>query len=271
MAALSIRDRLLTRRGARAILSPIGLIGGAGAAALAAWAGLPLWAAVPAGAGVWAVNGWRLLPRAPRPERIDPFTLHDPWRRFVQEALQARARFGQAVDRAPPGPLRERLAAIGDRVHTGVEQSWLIARRAEALVTARRGIDVAGVERRLTEITDTPASDPAQARVAEALGAQRATAARLDAIVAQAETELRVLDARLDEAVARTIELSAHATTGVDGGGVSGLSSDVDEVVTEMESLRQALEETAAAAGGAGASPGGGPLGRGEPPPGGPG
>jgi hypothetical protein len=41
--------------------------------------------------------------------------------------------------------------------------------------------------------------------------------------------------------VARTLELSAHSVT---GDGVAALGADVDGVVTEMEALRLALEET---------------------------
>jgi len=175
MAALSFRDRLLTRRGARAILSPIGIVGGVAVAAVAVVAGLPVVAGALVGVGVWAVNAGRLLPRAPRAERIDPFTLQEPWRRFVQEALQARTRF------------------------------------------------------------------------AESLQVQRATAERLDAVIDKAQSELRLLDARLDEAVARTLELAAHASTEA-GTGVIGLSTDVDNLVSEMESLRLALDETSAAA-----------------------
>jgi chromosome segregation ATPase len=77
--------------------------------------------------------------------------------------------------------------------------------------------------------------------VAQSLEAQRATAQRLDRVISQAHSELRMLDARLDEAVARTLELSAHAAA---DDTVEGLSADVDGLVTEMESLRQALEET---------------------------
>ena len=47
--------------------------------------------------------------------------------------------------------------------------------------------------------------------------------------------------------MARTLELSAPAHAGA---GVEGLGADVDELVTEMEALRLALEETNAAAGG---------------------
>src|SRR5918998_325948 len=154
MAAPSFRDRLLTQRGARAITSPVGILAGV-VMAVAAVLGLPVWAAVLLGLAVWALNGWRLLPRAPRPERIDPFTVQEPWRRFVQDALQARNRFADAVTRVQPGPLRDRLDEIGQRMQTGVDECWQVARRGEALTRARRGIDLADVDRRLAQAEGT--------------------------------------------------------------------------------------------------------------------
>lgn len=259
MAAPTFRDRLHSRHAARAILSPVGLVAGIVVAVVAIVAGLPVWLGVAVGAAVWAVNGLRMLPRSPRPERIDPFTLPEPWRRYVQDALQARTRFTHAVDRMPAGPLRERLDEIAERMQTGVEECWLIARRGTALVRARRGIDVADVDRRLEQLGagasagggDAGGSEPADP-VVESLRVQRATAQRLDAVIDRAQSELRLLDARLDEAVARTLELSAHATTGA--GAAAGLGTDVDNLVTEMEALRLALEETTAAE--AGGTPG---------------
>ena len=50
-----------------------------------------------------------------------------------------------------------------------------------------------------------------------------------------------MLDARLDESVARAIELSVSLD---DAEGLAGLGADVESVVSEMEALRQALEET---------------------------
>ena len=91
MSGSSLRDRLLTHQGARALHSPVGLRGRA--SPWPSWrgvAGLPVVAAAVVGIAVWGANAWRLLPHGARPERIDPFTLHDPWRRFVQEALQSR-------------------------------------------------------------------------------------------------------------------------------------------------------------------------------------
>jgi hypothetical protein len=100
--------------------------------------------------------------------------------------------------------------------------------------------------------------------LAESLEAQRAAAARLDQVIDSAQTELRLLDARLGEAVARTLELSAQAGTDADATRVTGLEADVEGVVSEMEALRRALDEANAAAGGAAGS-----LRPGEPPPGG--
>jgi hypothetical protein len=249
MGALSFRDRLLTRQGARAITSPLGIVGGVAVAIVAVVAGLPLWGGALLGVAVWAANLWRMLPRAPRRERIDPFTLNEPWRRFVQDALQARTRCSEAVHRAPAGPLRERLHEIAERMETGVDECWLIAKRGQTLVKARRGIDLASIDRQLAQIEAAgavDAADPASTGVAQSLQVQRAAAARLDGVIARAQSELRLLDARLDEAVARTLELSAHAST--EAGAATGLSADVDTLVSEMESLRLALEETSTAA-----------------------
>ncbi|HKY67370.1 MAG TPA: hypothetical protein VJM49_13405, partial [Acidimicrobiales bacterium] len=89
MAAPSFRDRVFTRRAARGILSPVGLGVGVVVAVGLVVAGLPVWAGALAGVAVWALNALRLLPRRPRRARIDPFTVQEPWRRFVQDALQA--------------------------------------------------------------------------------------------------------------------------------------------------------------------------------------
>lgn len=244
MAAPSLRDRLLTRRAARGILSPVGIATGLVAGALVVVAGLPVWAGVAVGVAIWGLNVLRMLPRGARRPRIDPFTVQEPWRRFVQDALQARSRFAAAVERAPAGPLRDRLREIAARVDDGVDEAWLIARRGHTLVAARRGIDTADLDRQAAALAAGGADAPTDP-VAQAIEVQRATAARLDAVIERSRAELRVLDARLDEAVARTLELTARAST--DTAGLAGLGTDVDSLVTEMEALRLALDEADAA------------------------
>jgi DNA anti-recombination protein RmuC len=82
-------------------------------------------------------------------------------------------------------------------------------------------------------------SDSNRRRV-ESLQSQIATARRLQEVTRDTAEQLRLLDARLDEAVARAVELSLSG----DSGKLTGLDSDVDDLVAEMEALRQALEET---------------------------
>ncbi|HEX5365300.1 MAG TPA: hypothetical protein VFW63_01380 [Acidimicrobiales bacterium] len=255
MAGSSLRDRLATRRAAQALLSPVGLGAALVAAVAAVAAGAPPWGGAVAGVAVWAANVLRLLPRSPRRERIDPFTVPEPWRRPVQDALRARARFAATVDRAPTGPLRDRLREIADRVDDAVDQAWSVAKRGETLAEARRAIDVAALDRQVDDLRSAPPEDARAASVLQAVAAQRATADRLDRVVSAARSELEVLHARLDEAVARTVELTARAR--VDATGLAGVGSDVDAVVAEMEALRLALDE-ADVAGGAAIGPGAG-------------
>jgi hypothetical protein len=248
MAGLTLRDRFFTPKVARAIVAPSGILLAVVVAVVAIVAGLPIVAGVLLGVAAWAIKVALAMPRSPRPERIDPFTLQEPWRRFVQEALQARNRFDETVHRLRKGPLQERLETIAQRMHTGVEESWLIAQRGQTLVQARRGIDVADVERQRAALAADDESDPSQALVAKSLDQQKATAERLDRVISQAQSQLRVLDARLDEAVAQVLELSAQSVTSA---SVGELGTDVDNLVTEMEALRQAMDETHGTAPGA--------------------
>jgi hypothetical protein len=243
-ARRSLRDRFFTPPVARAITSPLGILLAGAGAAVGIVAGLPIVAAAGLGAAAWAARVAAAIPRGAIGERIDPFALGEPWRRFVQEALQTRARFDEAVSHADRGPLRDRLQEIADRMETGVQACWRIARRGQALVDARKGIDVDAARVELDRI-ERDASQPWAAgsaldRTAQALRSQLATAERMDHVIQDAYARLQLLDARMDEAIARTLELSVQADTDAD---LRGLGSDVDTLVDDMEALRQALEE----------------------------
>jgi phage shock protein A len=113
------------------------------------------------------------------------------------------------------------------------------------LVDARRRLDPDGIRREIAA-TEANADQPwAQGSTIErtmaSLQAQLATVERLEGVIGDADSRLRLLNARLDEAAARTIELSVQASTASELGG---LGADVDEMVDEMEALRQAIEET---------------------------
>ncbi|MEZ5144375.1 MAG: hypothetical protein R2726_17940 [Acidimicrobiales bacterium] len=247
MGPSRFRDRFYTRPVARAMTSPLGIVlAGAGAAAGIA-IGLPIIAAAGIGVAAWAARVAAAIPKGFDADGIDPFDLQDPWRTFVWQAKRARRHFNEAVRQSKEGPLRDRLGEIGDRVTTGVEECWRVARSGQALTDARARIDVASITKQLTDLTygagAQQAADPTSAlgQTVEALQSQLATAKRLDEVIADTRDRLRLLDARLDEAVTRAIELAARVHETDD---LTGLSADVESVVGEMESLRVALTET---------------------------
>ena len=221
--------------------SPGAILLAGGGAAVAIVAGLPIVAAAGVGALAWAGRVAFAIPRAPKREHIDPFALGEPWRSFVRAALQAQARFDRTVQSAKAGPLRDRLAEIGERVRTGVSESWQVANRAQEISNAVAQLDTKEAKAQLAALEqDTSAASESRARTEESLRAQIESAGRMEGVVQDARDRLRLLDARLDEAAARAVELSVEASDE----GMLGLSSDVDNVVTDMEALRQALEET---------------------------
>lgn len=245
MARLSLRDRFFTPPVARAITSPTGILALGAGAGVGILTGGGIVAAVVLGLVAFAGRVGLAIPRAPQEERIDPFTLSEPWRRYVQDALQAHTRFREAVRGARPGPTQDRLRQIDDRVDIGVREVWRIARRGHDLVDARRRLDPEAIRRDIAA-TEADTAQPwavgsTRERTMEALQAQLATVERLERVIGDADSRLRLLNARLDEAAARTIELAVQASDVADLGG---LGDDVDQMVDEMEALRLAIEET---------------------------
>lgn len=240
--------RVRTPSVARAVVSPSAiLLAGAGAAAAIA-GGLPLAAAAVAGGLAWAVRVALAIPRTPAEDRIDPYTIGEPWRRFVEDALQARRQFENVVRRTPDGPLRDRLGDIGRRIAEGVSECWRIACRGDALQGALKQLDVEEIHKEMASLDEDRrtrglSDDRRQAldRTYAAVAAQLAAAERIGAVYRNAYDRLRVLNAQLDEAVARAVELSVGAH---DASALNPLAGDVENLVSELENLRQALEET---------------------------
>lgn len=241
---MGLRDRLLTPAGARAVTAPSAiLLAGAGAAA-AIVGGLPLAAAAGVGAAAYLARVALGLPKGPERVDIRPDRLGEPWAGHVREALGVRERYRRAVATAGRGAIRERLVDIGRRVDDGVDECWRIAQRGDQLDAALAGLmPLPELHRRLDALPPS-VTVGTTARVASSLRAQIASTERIAATAADARERLRVLDARLDETVARAVELSLGAD---DAAQLSGLGSDVDALVADMEALRQALDETRAA------------------------
>jgi hypothetical protein len=235
-------DNVRTPAVARAVVSPSALLlAGAGTAA-AILGGLPIAAAAGIGALAWAVRVAVAVPRRPKGERVDAFRVGEPWRKYVLDAQQAKATFERTTKRMKPGPLRERL-----------DVCWRIARQGDDLVGAYRQLNVRNTAQELdglqAEAGATRDRDRKTSldRAITAVQAQLASAERIKNVAENASDRLKVINAQLDEAVARAVELSVRAN---DVSELSPLTDDVDNLVSELESLRQGLEETGDAAGG---------------------
>jgi hypothetical protein len=230
-----------SRRTAEAIMAPSAIVLGGGAAAVAIVAGAALPVVVLAGAGAWAVRVAVALPRQ-RKERIAPSSLGEPWRTFVLKALDAHARYQRACRRATSGPLHDRLVEIEQRVDTGVRECWRVAQRGDALGRAIVDLDVEGTRHELEVAESNLSASPSTTRekTVQSLRAKVQSAERLDAVASDAVSQLEMINARLDESVARAIELSNQADTAADVGSLGG---DIDGLVSELETLRGALDE----------------------------
>ena len=194
-------------------MSPLGiLLAGAGAAVgIITGLGIPV-AAVALGAPAW---GGRVAVAVPRNEQGPQ---HRPLRvgralaalRAPRPAGPQPVRAGGQGNRA--GPIRDRLASIGDRIDDGVAECGGSPTAATSSAGARAQLD------------PTTGAAPSSTRTqAELAAAGQPSPAGRGGVVAvttgvggpdgrrpspRPSSRLRLLDARLDEAVARAIELS---------------------------------------------------------------
>jgi hypothetical protein len=245
MARRSFRDRFFTPPVARAMMSPLGILLFGGAAAVGIVAGLPIVAGLGVGVAAWAGKVFTAIPKDAKSDRIDAFTLSEPWRSYVQSAQTTKLRFDRTVDGTRPGPIRDRLADLSKRLDEAVEDCWRIASRGDDIDHALAQVNSVQAQYELAEARQQLRQRPTPSleSTVRSLEAQLASAQRMQNVSHDARDRLRLLDARLDELVARAAEVSVGAA---DSGG---LSDEVDGLATELEALRLALEETDGAAG----------------------
>jgi hypothetical protein len=235
-------ERLPSARTARAVAAPSAVVVGGAGIVGAVVVGVPLLAILAAALLVWGlVVARRASPRRRR-ERIDAFTLSATWRKSINQAQSAQRRFKEAVAKADAGPLRERLGDIGARIDTGVLECWRVAQRGDAIERGLKMLNVETTKRALVDVERDLAKGPDERleQTRTSLRAQLHSAQRMIDAVQDARNQLRLLDARLDEAVTRAVELSLRSSSTAELGG---LGSDVDALVQDMEALRAALDD----------------------------
>jgi hypothetical protein len=153
----------------------------------------------------------------------------------VAAAVESRRRYRDLVAGLQPGPVRDRLAATGERVDAGVTAVWSTAQRAGELERLLASLDPDRVTAEYKRAKRTAADDPAL----EAALAQRfESVQRLLNALDDTEERLRLLDARLSAAVARVAEVALLGGTGADEVG-----AELENVVEELTTLRTALDD----------------------------
>lgn len=219
-----------------ATISPITVALVAGTVALVRLAGGGWVVAALAGLALWIARVLLSMVVARRVRaldpRIDPFALREPWRFFVRDALSARSRFAEAIEVLESGPLKDRLHTVGGEVDDGVASVWEIAQRGQQLTDTRRAIDTDDLDRAL----ETLEADDPRYRSARS---QRESHDRIATREAETRERLEVLDAQLDEAVVRVAELA----TRTDDNAVNEVAEQIHTVVSDLDSLRIALDE----------------------------
>ena len=173
-------------------------------------------------------------------ERIDPFALNEPWRYYVRDALQARNRFRSTIEPLDDGAIADRLRGMGQQIDAGVEECWRIARRGQAIADARRTIKRDKVERQIEELAVAEAGADNDRRL-ESLQSQLASSDHLGDVLEDAERRLKILDTRLEHSVTRAIDVAARLG---DDLALSTVEEDMTLLVDELESLREALDDT---------------------------
>ena len=145
---MGFRDRFYTPSTAKAILSWRILLGIAVAAALTA-AGLPLAIGIAIGTASYAASIGLAMPSGPERPRIDPFTVQEPWRQFVQSAQRSAAKLHQTVEGATDGPVKDRVVTIVDKLDQGLDETWRIAKRGHEIDEAVVRLDPTSLRSKL--------------------------------------------------------------------------------------------------------------------------
>ena len=171
--------------------------------------------------------------------QIDPFALSEPWRQLVQRAQRSERELERIIEGVDAGPLRDRLDVIVERLDGGVQETWRIARRGDAVDDAVRRLDPVALRSRL-ETAKRSAGQTLDERgdAVAAVESQLATVERLQQQSAQVRRSLELAQLRVEELVGRAAEVSLGTAD------TDAYASDVNDLVIELEAIRQAIDET---------------------------
>jgi hypothetical protein len=222
--------------------------------------------AVVLGAGAWFVRLLVAAMRAPgrRPRlpvvTIDPYAVPEPWRQYVRQAQSAQQHFDASLSTWPAGPLRDRLLMLQPRLREGVNEVWVVAQRGAALggtVAGKSQPSVVQLSAELRQVqaeqqrTQAPDRQQALARTEEAIAAQLRSAHRTEDARSELLDRLRLLTARLDDAVTQLLGLGLEQAAGSAEGLADAATGSIDALLDDIAALHEGLREAGAASAGA--------------------
>lgn len=182
----------------------------------------------------------RVTRQSARTTAIDPFAIGEPWRQFVSGAQRAGTKLHRIVDDSPAGPLKDRMISITERFDDGLAETWQIARRGDQIDDLIRRLDPTRLQSTLESLNRRRSANPSDEvdEAVESVERQIESTERLRTQSSRTADRLRLTRSRLDELVSRAAEVSLGA------GDSDRYEHDVDDLVIELEALRQAVDET---------------------------
>src|SRR5688572_16094710 len=94
-----LRDRILVPPVMDAMVSSSGILAAGVGGAVGVLAAGPV-AGIAGAVLAWGARVAAAIPRSPQQDKIEPYTLDDPWRRYVVDALKASEGFAATARRA---------------------------------------------------------------------------------------------------------------------------------------------------------------------------
>jgi hypothetical protein len=154
----------------------------------------------------------------------------------LDSAVAAYRRWQALTAALAPGPLADRLAVLGGQVQAGVLEVYGLAVRVGEVEQVLAALDPDQATGAF-KAARRQAADGHPPPEMDALEARFASVQRLANLVADAEEQLRVIDARLLAAVASGAELAVTA----DPRGLATMSADLEGVLAQLTAAREAL------------------------------
>lgn len=172
-------------------------------------------------------------------QQIDPFTVGEPWRQYVQTAQNAQRRFQTQIEDTPAGPISDYLVRVSDDLDNAIADIWNIAQAGDRTTSGIRELDPTRLRSKLARLrTEAEGNnDPNLDDSITSMESQIATVDRLEQQSTDTASRLRLEITRLEELVSKAVLVSTGELP------QQRFDSDVGELVRSLQALNEATED----------------------------